>query len=96
MLKKNIIIVTIISLFVLIVLAVSTYMVLNDTKKTAKKNVLQDTPQPSPAIQTDNIVEDATKGVIPSINTNPLENKPDINPADKTNPFKNVETNPFK
>jgi len=42
------------------------------------------------------ITESATKGVLPSIGTNPLENKPDINPADKANPFKNIITNPFK
>ncbi len=42
------------------------------------------------------ITESATKGVLPSIGTNPLENKPDVNPVDKTNPFKNIITNPFK
>ncbi len=41
------------------------------------------------------IIEGATKGVLPSIQTNPLENKPDINPVDKANPFKNIKTNPF-
>lgn len=40
--------------------------------------------------------KEATNGVLPSLNTNPLENKPDLNPANKANPFKNVETNPFK
>ncbi len=42
------------------------------------------------------ISESATQGVLPSIDTNPLENKPDINPADKVNPFKDVKTNPFE
>jgi len=28
--------------------------------------------------------------------TNPVKNLPDTNPADKTNPYKNLETNPFK
>ena len=42
------------------------------------------------------ITESATKGVLPSIGANPLENKPDVNPADKANPFKNIITNPFK
>ncbi len=42
------------------------------------------------------IIEGATKGVLPSIGTNPLENKPDVNPVDKANPFKNIITNPFK
>lgn len=44
----------------------------------------------------DKIIENATKGVLPSIGTNPLESKPDINPADKANPFKNIITNPFQ
>ena len=44
----------------------------------------------------DKITESATKGVLPSIGTNPLENKPDVNPADKANPFKNIITNPFQ
>ena len=26
----------------------------------------------------------------------PLENKPDLNPVDQTNPFKGVKTNPFE
>ena len=42
------------------------------------------------------ITEDATKGVLPSLQTNPLENKPNINPADKANPIKNIKTNPFE
>jgi len=42
------------------------------------------------------LTEDATKGVLPSIQTNPLENKPDINPADKANPYKNIKINPFE
>ncbi len=44
----------------------------------------------------DKITESATKGVLPSLETNPLENKPDVNPADKANPFKNIKTNPFE
>ena len=42
------------------------------------------------------ITENATKGILPSIGTNPLESKPDVNPADKANPFKNIITNPFQ
>lgn len=41
------------------------------------------------------INESATQGVLPSLGTNPIENKPDINPADKANPFKDIKTNPF-
>ena len=42
------------------------------------------------------ITEGATKGVLPSLETNPFENKPDINPADKANPIKNIKTNHFE
>ena len=46
---------------------------------------------------TENKIEDAaTKGVLPDMQTNPLEEKPDLNPVDKTNPYKNIKTNPFK
>lgn len=34
--------------------------------------------------------------VLPSVSTNPLDNKPNINPADQSNPFKNIKTNPFE
>lgn len=44
----------------------------------------------------DKITESATKGVLPDLQTNPLENKPDINPVSKTNPYKNIKINPFE
>lgn len=34
--------------------------------------------------------------IAPSVSTNPLDNKPNINPVDQTNPFKNIKTNPFE
>lgn len=43
----------------------------------------------------EDITNSATKGVLPSIDTNPLSNKPDLNPADKANPYANIKTNPF-
>jgi len=42
------------------------------------------------------ITESATKGVLPSLGTNPLEKAPDINPAGQVNPFKDIKTNPFE
>jgi uncharacterized protein YneF (UPF0154 family) len=42
------------------------------------------------------IFESITKGLLPSLGTNPLENKPDLNPVDKINPFKNIKINPFE
>ena len=44
----------------------------------------------------DKITDSAVEGVLPSLQINPLENKPDINPADKANPYKDVKTNPFE
>jgi len=44
-----------------------------------------------------NAIDQAVKGTVPSINTtNPIENKPDLNPADAANPIKNIKTNPFE
>lgn len=40
--------------------------------------------------------QSAGQGVLPAIGTNPLENKPNLNPVDKTNPFNDIKTNPFK
>ncbi len=41
------------------------------------------------------ITESASQSALPSLGTNPLESKPDVNPADKANPFKDIKTNPF-
>lgn len=42
------------------------------------------------------ITESATQGALPSIGANPLENKPNVNPVDTANPFKNIKINPFE
>jgi len=44
------------------------------------------------------ITESASQGTLPSldVNKNPLEKAPDINPASRANPFKNIKTNPFE
>lgn len=38
------------------------------------------------------------QGVLPSLgdSTNPMKNKPDINPIDASNPFRSIKTNPFE
>jgi hypothetical protein len=36
------------------------------------------------------------EAVVPLVSTNPLDNKPNINPIDQTNPYKNIKTNPFQ
>lgn len=44
----------------------------------------------------DVILENSAKGTIPSVQIDPMENKPDINPADKTNPYTDIKINPFE
>lgn len=48
-------------------------------------------------VQTDEkIIEGAAKGALPSLSNNPLDNKPNINPAEKINPVKAIKINPFE
>jgi hypothetical protein len=70
---------------ILIIAAIGGYLYWANSKKTRMDglNTAED------------ITNSATKGVLPSIQTNPLENKPDVNPADKANPFANIRINPF-
>jgi len=46
--------------------------------------------------QSDQLNESIAKGTLPSIQTNVLEEKPDLNPVEKTNPYTDIKTNPFK
>lgn len=64
----------------------------------SKKEVSPSTQALDEAGQTaEKITESATQGVLPDLsNQNPLEDKPDVNPVSKTNPFSEIKTNPFK
>ncbi|MCX6813407.1 MAG: hypothetical protein NTV77_02945 [Candidatus Azambacteria bacterium] len=88
-LKKETLI--IIAAVLLISLVVGGYFLWNNWKNSSGDKALD-----SAGDTAEKITESATKGVLPSIGANPLENKPDVNPADKANPFKNIITNPFK
>jgi len=44
---------------------------------------------------TGKLIEGVNKGALPSVGANPLGSKPNINPADKANPFKDIKINPF-
>ncbi len=82
----------IIATVLLIGLIVGGYFLWNNWKNSAsEKKTLEKAGEAA-----EKITESATKGVLPSIGANPLENKPDVNPDDKANPFKNIITNPFK
>ncbi len=91
--KKPIIIIAIAAVILLVVvaLAIGVYFYWSNLKKQKVKNVLENTGNTA-----EKITEDATKGVLPSLQTNPLENKPDLNPADNANPLKNIKINPFE
>lgn len=82
----------IIAILIIIVLGVSGYIYWNNLKKSrAGANAPKKTGEATEAV-----IDSALQGVLPSIETNALKNKPDINPADKANPFKNIKTNPFE
>ncbi len=81
--KKTIIIIaTSILLIIIIGLGIGGYIYLKKSKARGF-NTAED------------ITNSATKGVLPSLETNPLENKPDVNPASAANPLKDIKINPF-
>jgi preprotein translocase subunit YajC len=89
--KKTILVITVVIL-IIIGLGTGIFLYLDRQKKIKPViKTIQKAGQPEEII-----TEGALKGVLPSIETNPLKNKPDINPADKANPFKNIKLNPFE
>ncbi len=86
--KKTIIIIA--AGFLIVGLAIGGYFYWNWMEK-EKIKFLQEAGDAA-----EKITDSATKGVLPSLGTNPLESKPDINPADSANPIKNIKINPFE
>ncbi|MDO8524532.1 MAG: hypothetical protein Q7R99_02800 [bacterium] len=83
----------IISVAVLLVgLIVAGYFYWSAVKKPQEEtaNLLQEL-----ASTTQQAVQKATQGALPSLGANPMENKPDLNPVDKANPIKDIKINPF-
>ncbi len=89
--KKTTIIIAALSAILLIALVVGGCFYWINFKKSKTTDILKNAGNAA-----EDITNSATKGVLPSLETNPLENKPDVNPADKANPFKDIKTNPFK
>ena len=87
--KKSILILIVV--VIIIGLCVFGYFYWNKIKKSPEIKSVENAEK-----STQKIIDNVTQGVLPEINTNPLENKPVINPMDKTNPFKNIKTNPFE
>jgi len=87
--KKEILVIVAVILL-LIILSTGAYFYWINYKKPVTQNFLENDSNAA-----EDITNSATKGVLPSIQTNPLEDKPDINPADKANPFEYIIINPF-
>ena len=79
--NKSALIITIIILLIIIVLGVAGFFYWKAKNKAA--SALEDA------------LKNAAQGVLPEIQTNPLENKPDLNPASNANPIKDIKINPF-
>lgn len=95
--KKTIIVAIAVVLILLLGLGIAGYFYLNNLKKTNDADTGVETDALKAAADAAARINDtATKGVLPDLQTNPLENKPDVNPIDKTNPFKDIKTNPFE
>ena len=87
--KKTLIIIIVVIL--IFALGVGGYFLWSKINKTPLEKALETAGDAA-----EKLIDSVTKGILPSIQTNPLENKPDINPVDKANPYKNIKTNPFE
>lgn len=85
----------IIAVVLLIGLAIGGFVGWNNWKKSKAESDAEEKALQGAGEAAQKITESATQGALPSIGANPLESKPDINPADKANPFKDIKTNPF-
>jgi flagellar basal body-associated protein FliL len=88
--NKKIVIMIILTAVLLIIAILCGYLYWINLEKSSGEKILKNT-----ANTAEEITSSATRVVLPSLETNALENKPDINPADKSNPIKNIKTNPF-
>ncbi|MEK7149531.1 MAG: hypothetical protein AAB757_00935 [Patescibacteria group bacterium] len=75
----------IIAVVVIIALGVGGYFYWKKTKTTSQEQILQTIGETGEILE-----KSAAQGVLPSINN------PDVNPISKTNPFKDIKTNPFE
>lgn len=98
--RKIVLIVFAVTVIVVLSMVVGLYLAPGNAPQpkqpVVSKPVQTTTSTELPEITTPDITQTATQGALPTINTNPLESKPDLNPADKANPFSDIETNPFK
>ena len=88
--NKKILIIIIVAVLI-VALGAGGYFYWNKKNKTLGEKALE-----AAGDAAEKLTESVTKGILPSIQTNLFENKPNINPADKANPFKNIKINPFE
>ncbi len=93
--KKKIIIIAVIIFAIVVAIIVGGYIYLRGGTSQAPSAA---TPLESAMEAGSVVASSATQGVLPSIGdaTNPLQNKPDVNPIDTANPFRLIQTNPFQ
>jgi len=83
--KKNVLIITAIAVVVGMVLLLGGYAWFKSVKNAE-----------SPDDSNQKAVQEATRGVLPSVSNNPLEGRPNLNPVDSTNPITEIKINPFE
>jgi hypothetical protein len=90
--NKKTTIIIIVTILIIIGLGAGGYIYWNNQKKS--KAAAEASQKAKKAA--DAVLDSALKGVLPPLEINPLENKPDLNPVEKANPYKNIKTNPFE
>ncbi|GEM_PF-3449134 len=85
--KRNLLILIVV---VIAVALIAGLWILNPFKKSSEKTI-DDADKGA-----NTITEKASEGTLPDLNTNPLKNAPDTNPVSKTNPYRDIKTNPFE
>ncbi len=91
--KKKTIILIIVAVILAIGLSIGGYFYWKSSRNvisTGQQKALNDAMNAAESL-TDSI----NRGILPDINTNPLENQPEINPA-SANPLKDLRVNPFE
>lgn len=87
--SKKTIFLIIVAVAVVVLILLAGYLWIRAAKKAGLENALMD------ALYGKEINDGATRGTLPSLQTNPLENKPDINPVSNSNPITDIKINPF-
>jgi len=86
--------IAIVILIILLIIVSLGLLVYFDQIKIQETSPSQEINTPTPAFTSSSTPD--IEGVLPAIQPNALENKPDINPLDDANPIQDIKTNPFE